>query len=49
MKKFIFKIYHNGEWIDLTKYVTDIGLSEEAAEKVPDSFWKEINESVKVS
>lgn len=49
MPKFIFKVYYRGKWIDLTEYVTDIGLTEEAAEKVPDSFWKEVNESKRVN
>ncbi len=49
MPKILFKIFYRGEWYDLSDYLTDFGLTEEAEDILPPDFWKNINKSERYS
>lgn len=49
MPKLVFMILYEGEWFDLSDYVTDVSLSEEADKILPKNFWEKVNERGKAS
>ena len=43
--KIVFKIFYDENWYDLSDYITDFGLTEDAFKILPENFWDSINQS----